>query len=170
MFLEWGTPALLVTIGLTLGVVTDLSGRKIPNKLNFSLFVIALLSLFFISPIHSIWYQPLLSIGLALVLGLGLFALKVWGGGDAKLFLAVSPLLIVTDLPMFLLWSFVWGAALGLTLAILNGRLTQMFAIMSTAVLHRKGTDEKHLTKMPFSVALLFGHLSVVMLKARGLL
>lgn len=160
--MEWQRPDILALAVLAAGVADDLLTRKIHNALVFP----ALILCFLAAGFERGWLQPLTSVGLTLVIGLLLFKFKVWGGGDAKLLIAVSPLLIFVEVPIYILWCFIWGAALGLIQAALNGRLTSMANNLGVMLAHRKAVEEKHLVKVPFSVALFFGYLALVTLRS----
>src|SRR6218665_3030537 len=97
MMLTWTLPSLLTAAFLAAGSADDLRSRKIHNPLVLILLGLSLIAASFIPEIHL--FNSAQSFGLAFVLGLVLFMTKVWGGGDAKLFLAVSPLLIPADVP-----------------------------------------------------------------------
>lgn len=170
--MEWGMLDLIGALLLGAGVIDDLRSRKIHNKLILIIGGLSLVSVYALPHDRDILHTtlqtliaPWLAFGLAFILTLPLFGLKVWGGGDAKLFLAVSPLLIWPEIPIFLLTSLAWGAVLGLIRILLSGRMMQMFANLSQLILHRQPVNEQHLTKVPFSVALFFGFLSVATLR-----
>lgn len=99
-----------------LGAVYDLTTMKIPNWISIALaaaFVpVALV-------VQLPWQDILISVGLgigALVIGIALFALRVLGGGDAKLFAASVPWVGLSGLLAFGLATALAGGALSLFL------------------------------------------------------
>ena len=114
-------PVLVVVAGLH-----DLTTFRIPNWIPVSLaaaFVPAAL-LIGLSPVQTAVH---LGVGLAaLVVGMGLFALRWVGGGDAKLIAAASLWLGLGGLAPFLIWTAVFGGLL--SLALLSARKYIPFA------------------------------------------
>jgi len=73
---------------LYLGVIfTDATRFIIPNSINLAILLLYL-AMFFINPPEP-WWSGLAAFGLIFVIGLGIFALGLMGGGDVKL-LAVT--------------------------------------------------------------------------------
>lgn len=170
--MEWNLLNIVAIGCLTAAVVADLRTRKIQNILSLTSLVLCTLAVIYVSSTQSTphWTEPLKAFGLASVIALSLFAMKVWGGGDAKMFIAVSPLLLFAETPIYLLCCLVWGSVLGLTSALLNARMGAMISNLSVLLIHRKGVDQSHLVKVPFSVALLLGYLSLMTLRGLGAL
>lgn len=169
--MEWNILNLTALALLAMAVADDLRTRKIHNWLSLSALVLSTVAIVFHhfnSPDHSL-LEPLKAFGAALVLGLLLFQFNVWGGGDAKMFIAVSPLLLFAETPIYLLCCLVWGSLLGLVFAALNSRLGAMANNLFAVVSHRKGIDSQNLIKVPFSVALLMGYLTLMTLRTAGL-
>lgn len=149
-----------LAVGLLLaGVVDDLRSRKVHNQLVLFCLSLACLSVLF-DPNQPI-LEALKSLAFALGLGLPLWTFRVIGGGDFKLMAAISPLVPFESVFAFFCWSLVWGAVLGLIMAALDRRLGAMYNNLFSTLLHKKGVAEKHLTKVPFTVAILLGFLSV---------
>jgi prepilin peptidase CpaA len=107
-------PALVIVAGLM-----DLTTMRIPNWISGALIVA-----FF--PVALIVGLPLGTVGLhaliavaALLLGMALFALRIIGGGDAKLMAAACLWLGLVGSGMFLLWTGVVGGffCLGILIA-----------------------------------------------------
>lgn len=168
--MEWNLLNITALAGLTLAVADDLRTRKVHNAVILAILIASVTSFaihFYLTPTASA-IEPLKSFGLASVIGVGLFALRVWGGGDAKLYMALSPLLLFHETPIYLLCSMIWGSVLGLTTAALNARLGTMATNLTAVLMHRKGVDQKQLVKVPFSVALFFGYLSLMVLRQKG--
>lgn len=168
--MEWNLLNIIALGSLTAAVVADLRTRRIPNVLCLAALVISVLAVAYhlSSQSSPAWLDPLKSFGLATVLALGLFGFKVWGGGDAKIFMAVSPLLLFHETPIYLLCCLVWGSVLGLVSALLNARLGAMATNLVVVLTHRKGVEQRHLVKVPFSVALLLGYMTLMTLRRAG--
>ncbi|WP_369814671.1 prepilin peptidase [Brevundimonas sp. AAP58] len=103
---------------VVIAALTDLTRMKIPNWISAALtvmFVPAALALGQTIP------EVALSLGvgvLVLVAGMALFALRVIGGGDAKLMAAASLWLGASALMPFLIWTAVLGGAFSLVLIV----------------------------------------------------
>ena len=120
--------SLLVYAGLaTLAAISDLRSRTIPNYLNAVIAFAGLASVFAIGG-SSDALSALAHLAVALAVGLGVYALGMWGGGDAKFYAATSAWFKLHYLP-----SLVVGISLaGLLLLIvwfvggrLGGKTTQ---------------------------------------------
>lgn len=145
----------LATFILVAGLVDDLRSRKVHNSLIISLFaVVAVGTLYFRGPLGSL--PGVGALILSLVATIPLFAARIWGGGDVKLFAVFA--LAVDPATMFwtLLYSFFWGALFGVTHAALRKQL--MSVVKNT---YRIATRQKvvapQLQKIPYSFALLLG-------------
>lgn len=104
-------PCLVIAAGLH-----DLTTMKIPNWIS------GLLILSFFPAAFAVGLSPA-TVGIhfgvavvALLVGMGLFAMRVIGGGDAKLMAAVCLWLGVTGSAMFILWTAVAGGGVCLVL------------------------------------------------------
>ncbi|PWU13671.1 MAG: hypothetical protein C5B49_14420 [Bdellovibrio sp.] len=158
-----------IAIGLlSAAVIDDLRSRKVHNSLVLVSFSIALVSALvsaFLTPQTEV-VTPFLSFLAAMALGLPLYAFRVIGGGDYKLMMAVSPLLLPASLPQFFFASLAWGALLGLVLAVQEGQTGGSAAgstfrnIGQILMLHRP--DPSSLRKIPFTVGIFFGYLSLL--------
>ena len=104
-------PALLI-----IAAVNDLMTVRIPNWVS-----LALLGLFLVAaPLAGLSWIIIgshLALGAALLLiGMGMFAMNLLGGGDAKLLAAVGLWMGLPALPTFLVWAALAGGVLALTL------------------------------------------------------
>lgn len=107
-------------IMVMIAALKDLSSYTIPNWIS-----VALLAGFAPAALAAglSWEEVALHAavgGVALLVGIGMFALKWIGGGDAKLFSAAALWLGLAALPVFLVWTAVAGG--GLTLGLLAAR------------------------------------------------
>jgi prepilin peptidase CpaA len=99
--LEWVVPALFAALACTAGY-RDVRYRTIPNSLNASLAVLGL---------GVSWYtgggggvaMAATHFALALAIGLAVYAMKMWGGGDAKFYAATAAWFPLRDFPSLLI-------------------------------------------------------------------
>jgi Flp pilus assembly protein protease CpaA len=87
----------LGAIWIFFATIQDLRKREVANWLNFSLIIFALGARFFYSLFYSgnfnFLYQGLFGLSIFLVLGNLFYYLKIFAGGDAKLMIALGPIL-----------------------------------------------------------------------------
>ncbi len=79
--------SLALTLAMLGVVVLDASRYLIPNSLNFAILLLWLAGIYFL-PIHVL--PALAAAGIILLVGLGLFALGLMGGGDIKLLVVLA--------------------------------------------------------------------------------
>lgn len=101
---------------LVLGAAMDLFTMTIPNRLSIALALVFLIA----APIAGLtWAQfglHLAAGALMLVVGIGLFAVRILGGGDAKLLAAASLWFGFSHLPMFLFGLALVGGILAIVI------------------------------------------------------
>lgn len=89
--------SVLALLWIIFAVVQDLKKREVPDWLNFSLIIFALGFRFFYSLFSQedfgFFYQGLIGFGIFLVLGNLLYYGHMFAGGDAKLMIALGPVL-----------------------------------------------------------------------------
>jgi Flp pilus assembly protein protease CpaA len=87
----------LAFIWILFAAISDVRTTEIPNWLNFSLIIFALGFRFFYSLFEqqgfNFFYQGLIGTGIFLALGTGLYYSRAFAGGDAKLMIALGPIL-----------------------------------------------------------------------------
>lgn len=91
----------------------DVATFRIPNTLNLvflALFPVAAL----LAPVPVDWLWHLAAFGLMFVIGLGLFALRLFGGGDVKLLIVVALWLGWDNLLPMAVWVSLAGGAVAL--------------------------------------------------------
>ena len=146
---------LILPSALLFAAFTDLRSLTIPNRLS-----IALIALFPIAAVLSgldavsiAW--SLLAAPAVLVVGFGLFALRVMGGGDAKLLAAAAPWFGLAGAPSFLLAVAMLGGVF--TLMILIFRRTPVIPFYS----RHEWLFNLHQSKqgVPYAVAIAAGGL-----------
>lgn len=157
-FLGMDPTHLICSLALVYGAVEDLRTKKIKNSTNIAIFCIGLL--ISLSPLSSTgFFDALTAIGFAIAIMLPLFFLRVLGGGDVKLFVAVSPLITTSGILYSWCAAMIWGVLFGLTLTILNGRF-KMFITNMKMISMKIRPVESSLQKIPFSIALVCGFFS----------
>lgn len=115
-----GLAGVVFTAALLDAAISDLKGFRIPNRdsvLIAAAFVVAVPALGF--GVQAVAWHMAAAMA-AFVLGAALFALKVWGGGDAKLVSAVTLMAGFAGLPRFLLVMALAGGMLSLVLLVLR--------------------------------------------------
>ncbi len=155
----WGSEAVILALyGAPLVVAAgwDLATFRIPNALN--LMFLALFPLAAqLAPQPVDWLWHLAAGGVVLAAGFGLFALRLFGGGDVKL-LAVAALWLGWDrLPAFVLGVAVLGGGLAVVVLLLRS------PVLATALAHL-GRTPAVLHKgaaIPYGIAIAGGGLAM---------
>lgn len=160
---------ILATLILVIGLVDDLRSRKVHNGVVLFSFGVAFVSSFFFRGFEGTIMGIAALLG-ALMLTVPLFAGRVLGGGDVKLFAVFSFCLDPASMFWTLLYSFIWGALFGLTRAVLQKNL--MSLVRST---YRAGRGQRIQTQeihsIPYTFSLLLGWFTqITLLHAGGLL
>jgi len=147
-------------------VIDDFRSRKVHNSLVIGILVVSIVaSLAQSGP--SVYLQILASMAAAFVFCLPLYLLRALGGGDLKLLVALSPLMVWSEVGGTLLFSLLWGSILGVVMVLLNGEL-KTFATNLVGLVTRAKIDQQKMHKMPYTVAILFGFLTQVSLAQAG--
>lgn len=153
---------ILVGLMLAGAVVSDLKIKKVRNTWILAMFFVSIAAMLFLQGLSS-YGAVLSSIATAIILGLPLYLLKIFAGGDFKLLIAVSPLLSWKAMALIIISSFIWGAFLGLFRAILAGEL-KLLLFNTFAVFSSNKPKSQQLHMIPFTVAIFFGFLSYLTL------
>ncbi len=153
---------ILPTLILLSGVIDDLRCRKVHNILVLFCLLAALTTVGIQSGYMALPYA-LLSGVITLIICLPLVIAQVMGAGDMKLLMAFAVATGWSSALWVLIYSFLWGALLGVFRAILRGegRLL-LFSTIHVAML--KKASPLPLQKIPYTVALLFGWLTLLSL------
>jgi prepilin peptidase CpaA len=101
---------------LTVAALKDLSSYTIPNWISATLLVTFVPVALVAGLPWQMAAQHAAVGGVALLIGMAMFALNWMGGGDAKLFSAAALWLGLPAAPAFLLWTAIAGGVLTLTL------------------------------------------------------
>ncbi len=158
---------LIVGALLLAAVVSDLKFKKVKNQTVLAMLLISVVSqLLLHGPSSS--FVILSSIATAFIICLPLYLMKIFGGGDFKVLLAVSPLLVWKAVLIIVAASFVWGALLGLIRAIISGQAKNLFQNL-IGIISKNNPQPSQLHMIPFTVAFFFGFLSYLSLSRAGL-
>jgi prepilin peptidase CpaA len=107
---------------VVVAALTDLTRMKIPNWISASL-IVAFFPVAFAAGLSPLSVATHLGLGALLLLGgMVLFALRVVGGGDAKLIAATGLWLGSAAIFPFLVWTAILGGAFSLVLLLGRGR------------------------------------------------
>ncbi len=149
---------MVATFTLVAGMLDDLRSRKVHNALVFSLLPIVFLSSLYFRGLDG----SMVGVGaflLALIITIPLFAVRILGGGDVKLFAVFA--LALDPLSMFwtLIYSFFWGGFFGVTRAVLSKQLLALVR-NTTKAASRQKIQAQEIHKIPYTFALLLGWLT----------
>jgi prepilin peptidase CpaA len=147
-------PALTIVAALY-----DVTSYRIPNWI--SLAIVAL----FVPAVFTAGL-PLMQIGLCLavgfavlVVGIGLFALRALGGGDAKLLAASALWFGWPQIQIFLLYTVLAGGVLSLVLIVMRSGFVQPYLLRGPGWLVRLSAPGR---QMPYGVAIAVGALAAL--------
>lgn len=173
--MAWDAQKLGAILLYLAGVISDLLSRRIRNSQNLITLVFAIFLAFTSKSPSQTFFDFVLSLVISLLISFAVvtpaYVLKIMGGGDLKLFVAISPLFGWQTSLWILVYSFFWGALLGLTSSLLHGKILRVFANLTHALQKifrgelKVHNENAELSKIPYSVALLFGALSVLIVK-----
>lgn len=138
---------LILAACMCCGAFLDLRTRQLPNWLS-AVTAVAGLAYAAILGWDSILIWHVASFALALVVGMGLFALKMWGGGDGKFFAASAAWLPLGRMPE-------------LVLAISLAGLVLVLAWFVHVAISRKKLMGSRLPMIPYGIAIAIGTLAV---------
>lgn len=159
----------IATMTLVAGMVDDLRSRKVHNALILVLLPIVAFSSLYFRGIDG----TLIGVGsmlLALILTIPLFAVRVIGGGDVKLFGVFALALDPQAMFWTLIYSFFWGGLFGLTRAVLSRQLLALVR-NTTKAASRQKIQAQEIHKIPYTFALLLGWLTqLTFMRVAGLI
>jgi Flp pilus assembly protein protease CpaA len=151
---------------LLIAVILDIRFKKIRNPIAVGMLVFTLVIQISLNGASSVG-MALASFMTAFLICLPLFILRVFGGGDFKLLLAISPLLYWKSIVVIVAAALVWGALLGIFRALLHGQgqslLGNLYGLLTKS---RPHTSQLHM--IPFTVAFFFGFMSWITLSQVG--
>ncbi len=159
----------VATLTLIAGMVDDLRSRKVHNALIMALLPVVAFSSLYFRGIDG----TMIGIGamlLALIITIPLFAVRILGGGDVKLFGVFALALDPVSMFWTLIYSFFWGALFGVTRAALSKQLLALVR-NTTKAASRQKIEAQQLQKIPYTFALLLGWLTqLTFLRIAGVL
>lgn len=154
--------AIVPSFILLAGVVDDLRSRKVHNWLVGILLVVAIAFQFIFQGVDGL-QQGALGVGTALLIGVPLVVLRLMGAGDMKLMLAFAMATSWKTTISVMVLAIIWGAILGLIRAIVGGELKALL-ISTYNVALKKSAPSAQLHKIPYTIALMFGWLTHLVL------
>jgi len=142
----------VVLIELLIAVYLDLTTAKFPNKLFLTFSLINVVLILALGGLGS-FTVGLITFSVAVLIMLPIYMIKMLGGGDIKLILALSPMLLLDEFIGFLLMTFVWAAVFGFLRSAFGGNLRPL--LVNTLFLTKKVTVASE--RIPFTVGILMG-------------
>lgn len=162
MFGAQGWMLIVPTLILLIGIVSDLKTRKVPNKLNLILYLTSLIYVFLYSDLNGV-LTAIVSSLIVCALMFPMVAAKVIGAGDLKLMLPFAVCVQYGIVFWVLMYSLVWAAVLGLVRVIFQGQIKSLLSNM-VSITTTKSNENIQLHTLPFTVALLFGWLTYLVI------
>ncbi len=160
-------PFLLVFPALAIvAALKDATSYTIPNWISLALLAGFVPVIFLLGLPLSLVGASLLVAVIALLVGMGMFALGWIGGGDAKFLAAASLWLGVSGAPQFLLVTALCGGALSLALMAMRSVWLRPFAAQGPAWVGRLATPK---ADCPYGVAICAGALFAFPFSAPGM-
>ena len=149
---------------IAVAAVADLRTRRVPNVLTVSALALALAMRSFAGPGSLL--DGVQGVGLAFLVVVPIFAIGAFGGGDAKLLIAVGAFLGPREWLWALLYTGLAGGLMALVATMRNGTILPALAstgglLKHAATLGRKGDrpdlDTPAPAKLPYAVAIGIG-------------
>lgn len=160
------TASLVVpTIILLVALVTDVRTRKIPNLWVMISIILALASSYYFYEFDGL-KQGAIAAGVALLMTLPLVLIGALGAGDMKIMFAFGLASTYTQVFSVIVFSFFWGALIGIVISIVDGRL-QLLIHNMLSLLSGKPKEAQELLKIPYTVALILGWITYLILGAQ---
>ncbi|NVE94187.1 A24 family peptidase [Altererythrobacter lutimaris] len=100
-----------LTLLLAIGALSDIKDRRLPNWLSLLLLIYGLAHGFYLDQWAGLGWHGLHAL-IALLVGMPLFAMKWFGGGDVKFYTGAAAFFAVSDGVQMLLWVSLLGVAL----------------------------------------------------------
>lgn len=146
-----------LTVLLAIGAYTDVIARRLPNWLALVLLVFGLVAATVLGGWASLgWHAAHAAI--ALVVGMVLFAIGAFGGGDAKFYTGMAAFFPLSQA----LNLFVFVAISGLILII-------AWLVLKRTVFTKRSTKEGDFAKFPYGIAIAVGGMFAAWLPLTGI-
>ena len=147
---------IIPTLILVAGIINDLKSRKVRNYLIIIFTLLSLGNVFYFMGMGGLKMG-----GISLLVALGsclpLVLARIMGAGDMKLLMAFAINIAPMSAFLVLVYSFLWGAVLGIFQAVLKGQgMNLVNNTLSIVTGGKKAVAEEHLHKIPYTVALFF--------------
>ena len=153
--------ALLLAL-LSVAAYTDLRARRIPNTIPVLVIALFIVVLAFTPDLREVWHWRLASFSIAFIVGFILFATRIMGGGDVKLFAALALWHPLSDLGALAILTAVAGAGVALFFAALDFYQARRNASPETSVLSDLRQSLK--ARIPYGVAIFLGQAAIMYL------
>lgn len=132
------------------GAVSDIRTRRIPNLLVVALAICAIAYTLAANDAEALG-SAAIHAAIALVIGMGLFALRWIGGGDAKFYAACALAVPLAEAVTMLFWTSVAGLSL-------------VIVMIVAGVVRRQSLSAARSMKVPYGVAVAIGALATLLL------
>jgi len=143
-------PDLLWSIGLTLlmgyGAFSDVKTRRLPNWLALALLVTGLVSAYVLSGDLTSAGMHAAHAGIALLVGMALFAMGILGGGDVKFYAGLASWFPLSQGTNLLIW-----------VALLGGVFAILWLVIRRICPQKSTPKDDVFTKFPYGVAIAAG-------------
>jgi Flp pilus assembly protein protease CpaA len=154
---------------IMIGAVEDLRSRRIANWINITLLILGFSTQFYLNGFEGLATSALGVLVATLVCTI-LFQLRIFGGGDLKLFVAVSAMTGYLPFLFLLGLSLVWASIFGIARALFSKSLGALVSNIFSIFISKGFLPEKSLQRIPFTIPMFFGWLSYWSLIHHGVL
>ncbi len=158
---------LIPSLILLAGVVDDIFTKKVHNKMFVACVVVATAFCLLQGGVGQLGLG-VLSMLTAFVVITPMVLLKVIGAGDLKIMLAFGLASSWQDVLGVVFFSLIWAGVFGLVKATLDGKLVLVFKNVG-AMVAKRPVDTLTLNRIPYTVPLFFGWMSVLVNESRWL-
>jgi len=145
----WAVPALFSALA-SVGAYHDVRFRTIPNWLNLAIAVLGIAATGLVAGIGAVPLS-LAHFALALVIGMVVYALKMWGGGDAKFYAATAAWFSLRQFP-------------SLIIAVSLAGLVLLVAWLVSSRLRRREPPKGLNAQLPYGLAIAAGGILTMVL------
>lgn len=145
---------------LIAGIINDLKSRRVRNQLVLLLSAVAIANVIYFSGWEGLKWGAI-SLLVALGCCLPLVLSRIMGAGDMKVLMAFAIGISPMSVFLVVIYSFFWGALLGIFQVILKGELKNLIQNTLAIVYGGKGAvSEEKLHSVPYTIALFLGWLT----------
>jgi prepilin peptidase CpaA len=145
----------LLCLCILVVVYTDLKSYLIPNWIN-GVILMLYPAFYFTAPEPIAWQIPVYGFLFCFALGFATFAVRMMGGGDCKLFIALGPWVGWSDTMMhFILYFTLYGLLMSVILAVIRGCIAKERTESVPEIFRRKAP-------IPYGLAIGAGFITVL--------